>query len=543
MDNLDTIIEVIFVIIFLFGRFILRLITGGGKKDKAAQQKAAPERESLSPAEPAPSMKAAPAKAPTSAPLSTPAPQRPGIAKRVKKKEAPSLNRMSDTIQAALEVQKERAKSIESTCNYRNFLVLKQDLQRYVEQIRGFIAELETARDQKALNRTMLNNFTDAVNVIDDRLSVFDAAIKERTTSHSAHFNGADLILTDLVATCRQRHRDGESLYQYLFGGVLLDQKLVKGGLFGAEVSQAHVANPREWPHIAASLHYAFAQRGRYGTQMAGELGLPQAVNSISYFLTTGRLMSAGLISSWMDWIYADVAATLQMGEAYAEALAAKCEKTGDGNELAGLAIDRRGRVSGMPLISRLVTVHAALQSIGVFDMEAFNARVAKIVTQHPNLSVDIQGRGQVPLQASAINSDLFKVAASVVNTPFSVLHGYTVEEIAGTDFGRGQTTYLQTLAESLRKGKPDYSVRPSRLVIAIHMAIKAERNAERRVESAALQSLQKQEKAKAPQLQHTAEWKAPASLEDVFSPAFLPQTVMIGTLSKTRGGISRASQ
>ncbi|MBN2717213.1 MAG: hypothetical protein JXX14_15275 [Deltaproteobacteria bacterium] len=538
MDNFETVIEVIFVIFFLFGRFFLKLLVGGGKKSPRKSQPAQPE---------VPPQKAtAPHHArsndttPTRTQSASPAPKRPGMVRWTRKKEAPSLGKMCESLKATFEVQKERAKSIANTCDYRNFTVLRTDVLSYAAQLDEFIRRLADAQDQKSVNRTMIDNYTGTAQLIDDRLSVFEQTLNERASSYSAQFNCADRIVRELTSRSRRRHRAGETIYQYLFGGVVLNPEIVRGGLYSVTVSQQSLNRPRAWSLIGAAFHEAIAHHGKYGTKIAGDLGLPQAVNSMSYFMATGRLMSTGLISSWMPWIYADVATTLQLGDAYAWAMLTKCEQGSDLPDLTRFSVNRRGQTLGMPLVPRLVSIHAAMQQLAVFDTVAFGDRVAALLSLHPNLTIDIEGREMVPLEAAAINGDLFQVAATLGATPLSVLGGNTIEEIAGTDFNTEQMSEIQNIADELRKGKARYGVRPLRLIIAIHMALQKERNAEARIEAAALESLQqhKHSAAKQQRLPMTGS-KAPSTLEDVFSPVFLPQTIMIGALSKSRGGIS----
>ena len=538
MDNIETIIEVIFVVIFLFGRHILRLLLGGKKTTGSKKPKVPPQQPATTPKR-APARMSRRMQPPPQRSKAANVSRRPGLAKQTRPAAGPSLAKMSDTILAAFEVQQERARSIATTCSYRNFTVLRRSLALYNTQIDNFITKLADARDQQALHRSMMDNYANTIQVIDERLSVFESALNERTTSYAAQFNCADQLLEDVVNTCRQRHRGGDTLYPYLFSGVLLNPGILKGGLFGVVVPEQHIIRPREWSHIVGAFHETMAKRGKYATKIAAELGLPMAGNSITYFLSSGRVISAGLISSWMTWIYADVAATLQLGEAYALAMLTKCEQRTDQPEFSHFAINRRSQVANMPLISRLVTVHAVLRKMAVFDMAEFETRLGALISQHPEIAADIEGRGEIPLTSTTVNGDLFQVAASLVDTPLSILGNYTVEEIAGTDFGPGLRSHLQTLSENLRHGTPQYDTTPTRLAIASQMALQTERNAESRIEKAVLASLQPHKTQGVASPRHRFTHQSPRTLADVFSPEFLPQTVMIGAVSKTRGGVS----
>jgi hypothetical protein len=451
---------------------------------------------------------------------------------------------MADAVLASLEVHEERSRALANTCHFRGFTELNENILRYDVQIRELIAQMTNAKDSKSLNRSAVDNYDKAVRVIDERLDVFDAVLKERGTSLGQQYNGADRILADLIATCQKRHRGGQSLYQYLFPGAVHNPQILKGGLHGVIVSQDDIAQSERWSSLAFHMHLAVSQRGHFATKIASDMGLPQATGSMSYFLSSGRLMAAGLIASWMDWIYADAAATLQLGEAYAWPFLAQCERNDQTAAFTLFDMDSRSRVSRMPLLARLITVHAVLQKMGIAELDAFAARVAELMKRHPHLTLEIQGKTQVPIVASDVFGDLFQVVFSLVDTPLSVLDSYSPEEIWGTDFSTAHQKQLAATAESLAAGQPVFNTRPIRLLLAAHLARKQAHNAERRIEAVMLKSLKARENVQSMVSMPTFFGAGfPKTLEDVFSPEMLPRTIMIGALARSRGGISRINR
>ncbi|MBN2526559.1 MAG: hypothetical protein JXR76_09200 [Deltaproteobacteria bacterium] len=535
MENLETIIEVIFVIIFLFGRFFLRLLTSG---KTTAPKKSAHSAEPAAPTTPAP--QPAPQVKPEKAPISRKLPWQIMNVSKLARKKTPTIKGMAAAVLAALEIQHERAKAIANTCSYRNFEVLQQLALRYGSQIKELISQLQDLQDDQKLTRNHVDTYNKAVAAADSRLNSFENVLNERTSANAAYFDAADRILADLVNSTARRHRGGQALYQNLFGGVVISESSVEGALFGVRVAEEDIAKPARWSVISFELHLAIARHGRFADRLSGDLGLPKALASMAYFRTSGRLVSTGLVSSWITWLYADVSATLQMGQAYAAALLQQIEKGGDLPTLTRFSVDGRGHIDTMPLISRLVVVHGVLHRMGVFDMKDFNNRTAKIIEQYPDIIINMPGKGDVPIPGATVNADLFQVAISMVDTPLSVLGGDTLKEVVGNDFGPGQLKQLAAMGTGLRRAKPQFNARPTRLVMAIYEGLKQERNAERRIESAALKSLQKHQPTKAPRSpRHIHLHGSPQTLEDVFSPACLPKTIMIGALSKNRGGIS----
>lgn len=534
MDNIETILQVGFLIIFFFGRFILRMLLGGKKR---------------APKLPAPAKKKARQKVFRPAPAPSPPPsnrlRKSATDKRmpqsVAKPVAPSLARMADAVLASLEMHEERSRIIANTCHVLGFNRMDETIQLYDAQIRELIAQVTDARDSKTLNRAAVDKYDKAVSVIDERLDVFEAVLQERGTSLGQQYNAADRILADLIATSQKRHRGGQSLYQYLFPGVVHNPHVFKGGFHGVVVSQDDIAQTGRWSNLAFHMHLAVSVRGHFATKIASDLGLPQANGSMSYFRSSGRLMAAGLIASWMDWIYADVAATLQLGEAYAWPFLARCEQDEQTAALTFFGMDSRSRVSWMPLVARLITVHAVLQKMGIAELDEFAARVAELMSRHPHLTLEIQGKTKVPIVAADVYGDLFQVVFSLVTSPLSVLDSYSPEEIWGTDFGPAHQHQLATTAESLAAGQPVFNIRPVRLLLAAHLARKQAHNAERRIETAMLKSLKSPENIQSVVTTTTLPGAGlPRTLEDVFSPKMLPQTIMIGALARSRGGISR---
>jgi hypothetical protein len=533
VDNIETILQVGFLIIFFFGRFILRALLGGTKRvPKLSPPAKKAERPKVS--RPAPVTEPAPSRRPRQ---STMHERMPRFAARAA---APSLARMADAVLASLEVNEERSRALANTCHFRGFSELNENILLYDARIRELIVQMENAKDSKSLNRSAVDNYDKAVRAIDERLDVFDGVLKERGTSLGQQYNGADRILAEMIATSQKRHRGGQSLYQYLFPGVVHNPRILKGGLHGVIVSQDDIAQSERWSSLAFHMHLAVSERGHFATKIASDMGLPQATGSMSYFLSSGRLMAAGLIASWLDWIYADTAATLQLGEAYAWPFLSQCERDDQTAAFTLFDMDSRSRVSSMPLLARLITVHAVLQKMEGAAPDEFAARVAELMKRHPHLMLEIQGKTQVPIVASDVFGDLFQVAFSLVDTPLSVLDSYSPEAIWGTDFRAANQKKLAATAELLADGQPVFNTRPIRLLLAAHLARKQAHNAERRIETALLKSLNAQENVQSMVTAPTSVGTGlPQTLEDVFSPEMLPQTIMIGALARSRGGIS----
>ncbi|MBN2343954.1 MAG: hypothetical protein JXX29_08530 [Deltaproteobacteria bacterium] len=533
MDNIETIIQVVFVIIFVFGQFLFRLFVKGmkGRVDKGTVQPMPTVPDELP---------VAPETVNEDRTVEKPKPLRKSKRGRTNaESEAALLRKASASVLARLNLQQDRLKMLVTASEYRNYHVLSGVLSEYVSRIQRIIDQFDEASDQKKMPRSLVEDYNQAIQVLEDRLVFFDGVLNERSASFEKQYNTADMVAENLCFRYRHGHPNGEQYFKNMIGLVVGEQNTGGGGLYGIPTPAAFVKSPRAWSAISYTVAKTVVAQGRMATKVAAELGLPAALTSMSYFLSSGRLMSAGLVSAWMPWLMADVAATLQMGLAYGWVLLDECESVDDSNSLSVFSIDKRGAVSSMPTLARMVAVYAVLQKMAVFDLELLTDRVSRLFTQNSVVKVDIAGRGAIPISLDGFRSDLESVAIALVDTPLSVLGQFSFDELVGTDFSPTRQAFFGETAEQLRRGHSVSDCTPVEIAIAASLAVHKERNAESRIESAALKSLSGKKQRL---MQHRASASipgtSPSTLADVFSPQYLPGTVMVGAIARGRGGL-----
>lgn len=531
MDNLDTIIHVVLAAIFIVGPFLFRLFAKGAKIAKMTVEQL--EKKSSAP----PKNIVAPQRAKEVRARSTV--KQMERRKHAAPKEA-GLSKLADVTLATLELQKERSKIMETTCSYRDFAVLSALIARYTATLVKQIEHLRQLKDEQQLTRNSLDEVVELVNVIEARLVFFDTLVTGRGSSHTQYYNCADVLIQNMLAPYTAKMRHQKFIYSVVAAAVM-ESSQSGGGLHGVPLAHETIVTPRLWPQISFTLAHTIFEIGKFGTKTSSDLGLPSAITSMSFFLSSGRLMSAGLVSSWMPWIFADVAASLQLGISHGWTLLEECEKTSSNELLTRFRVDKRGAVRAMPLLSRLMVVSTVLQRMSVFDMQEFGMRFDKLCSQYPEISIDVDGRASIPMQASALEGDLQQVAISLIGTPLSVLGDFSLDEVVGTDFSPPRMQQYMDFVDRIRKGKGLFNVSAADVAVVIALALNRERNAEGRIASAALKTLSQVTGRTVRKGARTADAKrnVPTELADVFSSTHLPNTVRIGAISKARGGIS----
>lgn len=556
MDNFETIVQVVLVVLFVFGQFLFRLFVKGvkGAGKKGTLPAAQPEEEWLEDDDdiiqnewntedsselgrPAPVKRTELKSTPMGAMGS-----KVGALRGMTRNSSDSLSKSAALVLESLELQKDRAKTLVTTCSYRNYSVLTSAVEKYVPRLEKLTEQFREKQNAKQVTRALIDEYNQAILLLDCRLSFFDGVVGERATSNAGNFNTVDRVIADMSSYYRQRHPAGASMYRNLVDVAVSSENAEGGGVHGVVLPLDVVTTAKRWSQISAAVAETFITRGQLANKTTSDLGLPAALTSMSYFLTTGKLMSAGLVSSWCKWILSDVAATLQTGIAYANTLLDECEKGGEDTALTHFAIDRRGEVLSMPMLARLISVYAVLKRMDVFELSDVEERVVKVMSHHPEVVIEVQGRGTIPLDINGFSADLGHVAASLTHTPLSGLGQFSLDEIVGTDFNEATLSKIDRAAGLLRRGKKVTFCTPTELVIAVSKAVKKERNAESRVEGAAQKSLAGQLHLKRPgedSLSILTTCEA-TCLAHVFSAKHLPNTIMLGAIAKTRGGISR---